>query len=92
MEGDEAYEEMSLSRLRQLVSAIPGAQRRKRGPDGKLKEKSKDELVATMSPGVQRVRESAGQASLRCSSPWQSRWIAILLSRGARRCTVKRQS
>ena len=62
MEGDEAYEEMSLSRLRQLVSAIPGAQRRKRGPDGKLKEKSKDELVAI-------IRESRRAEGERVSGP-----------------------
>ena len=48
MDGEEASEQMSLAWLRQLVSTIPGASRRKRSLDGKLKEKSRDELVATI--------------------------------------------
>ena len=46
MDGDEAREEMSLAQLRQLVSAIPGASRRKRSR-WKV-EKSRGELTATV--------------------------------------------
>ena len=45
---DESLDKMSLVRLRQLVLEIPGATRTKRDSDGKHKEKTKAQLIATI--------------------------------------------
>ena len=60
----ESLDKMSLVRLRQLVSEIPGATRTKRDSDGKHKEKTKDQLIATIRELQPAVSSTATQQSL----------------------------